>query len=300
MTYANVLTGHGPPEVLQWAEAEPAVAEPGPGQIRIRVRAAGISPTDLAIRSGVLKAFPLPPRAVLGFEAAGVVDALGPGVTGVRPGDEVAAFLPGLGGYGELALATVWTAKPAEVSWADAAGLPSSAEAAVGVLRQLGVRDGETMLLLGGGGAVGVLATQLAVASGVRVLSAVGAHDRSLAESLGAEPVDYREWADLTGPIDAVFDAAGKGGLADAVRLAGGPDRVITLSGHEAAQVGVRLSEPTPDRAPDALDVTMPLLAAGKLRLRAHRLVPFDRADEAHRLLETGQLHERVILSTEE
>ena len=80
MPNAIVLTGYGPPEVLKWAGVP--LREPGEGQIRIKVKAAGISPTDLALRAGYLKAIPLPPNAVLGFEAAGTVDAVGPGVTG--------------------------------------------------------------------------------------------------------------------------------------------------------------------------------------------------------------------------
>jgi NADPH:quinone reductase-like Zn-dependent oxidoreductase len=167
------MTGYGPPEVLKWAGVP--LAEPGQGQIRIKVKAAGISPTDLALRAGYLKdAIPLPPDTVLGFEAAGTVDAVGPGVTGTSAGDGVTALLFGLGGYAEYALASIWTHKPDTVSWIDAAALPSSAEAAVGVLRQLDVKTGETLLLFGGGGSVGIIATQLAVARGVTVISSVG------------------------------------------------------------------------------------------------------------------------------
>src|ERR1700759_16181 len=138
MPSAIVMTGYGPPEVLKWAGVP--LAEPGEGQIRIKVRAAGIGPTDLALRAGYLKANPLPPDAVLGFEAAGTVDAVGPGVTGTSAGDGVTALLFGLGGYAEYAVASIWARKPEAVSWLDAAALPSSAEAAAGVLRQLGVR----------------------------------------------------------------------------------------------------------------------------------------------------------------
>jgi len=95
MPNAVVMTGVGPPDVLQWAEV--ALPEPAEGQIRIRVRSAGVSPTDLAIRSGHLKAFPLPPRPVLGFDGAGTVAAVGPGVTGTAIGDDVAAFYFALG-----------------------------------------------------------------------------------------------------------------------------------------------------------------------------------------------------------
>ena len=202
MPNAIVMTAYGPPEVLKWASVP--LRDPGEGQIRIKVKAAGISPTDLALRAGYVKeVFPLPPNAVLGFEAAGTVDAVGPGVTGTSIGDGVTALLLGLGGYAEYALASIWTRKPDTVSWIDAAALPSSAEAAVGVLRQLNVKSGETLLLFGGGGSVGIIATQLAVAR----------------------------------------------------------------------------------------------LADGRLRLRAHQSMPMQQAAQAHRQLETGNVHERIILT---
>src|SRR5579859_3654790 len=222
MPNAVVMTGYGPPEVLKWAEVP--LPEPGQGQIRIKVRAAGISPTDLALRAGYLKAVPLPPGAVLGFEAAGTVDAVGPGVTGTSVGDGAAALLFSLGGYAEYAVASIWTRKPDAVSWLDAAALPSSAEAAVGVLRQLNVKSGETLLLFGGGGSVGIIATQLAVAQGIKVISAVGEHDETLAYELGATPVRYgaglADRVRALGAVDAVFDAAGNGVLADAIAVA--------------------------------------------------------------------------------
>src|SRR5258708_37126735 len=140
MPNAVVMTGYGPPEVLKWAGVP--LPEPGEGQIRIRVRAAGISPTELALRAGYLKAIPLPPDAVLGFEAAGTVDAVGLGVTGTSIGDGVTALLFSLGGYAEYAVASTWARKPDAVSWLDAAALPSSAEAAERVLRQLNVPGG--------------------------------------------------------------------------------------------------------------------------------------------------------------
>lgn len=301
MPNAVVMTGYGPPEVLKWAGVP--LTEPGVGQIRIKVKAAGISPTDLALRAGYLKAIPLPPDAVLGFEAAGTVDAVGPGVSGTSVGDGVTTLLFGLGGYAEYAVGSIWTRKPDTVSWIDAAALPSSAEAAVGVLRQLSVTSGETLLLFGGGGSVGIIATQLAVAAGITVISAVGEHDEPLARELGATPVRYGAGlagrVRALGAVDAVFDAAGTGVLADAIALAGGSGRVITLSDPAASEFGVRLSEPTPDRAPGALDETMALLADGRLRLRAHTSMPMQQAAEAHRRLESGTVHERIILTLE-
>jgi NADPH:quinone reductase-like Zn-dependent oxidoreductase len=302
MPNAIVMTGYGPPEVLKWAGVP--LPEPGEGQIRIKVKAAGISPADLDLRAGFLKdEFPLPPNAVLGFEAAGTVDQVGPGVTGTSAGDAVAALLFSLGGYAEYAVAWTWTRKPDTVSWIDAAALASSAEAAIGVLRQLDVKSGETLLLFGGGGSVGIIATQLAVAQGIKVTSAVGEHDDMLARELGATPVRYGSGLPgrvrALGAVDAVFDAAGKGVLADAIALAGGPDRVITLSDPAAPDFGVTLSQPANDRAPGALDDTMPLLADGRLRLRARTTMPMQQAAEAHRQLESGNARQRIILTLE-
>ena len=299
MPNAIVMTGYGPPEVLKWAGVP--LPEPGSGQIRIKVKAAGISPTDLALRAGYLKAIPLPADAVLGFEAAGTVDAVGPDVTGTSIGDAVTALLLSLGGYAEYTVASIWARKPDAVSWIDAAALPSSAEAAERVLRQLNVTSGETLLLFGGGGSVGIIATQLAVARGVKVISAVGEHDETLARELGATPVRYGAGlagrVRALGPVDAVFDAAGTGVLADAIALAGGPNRVITLSDPAAAGFGVTLSEAAPGRAPGALDEAIALLAEGRLRLRAHTTMPMQQAAEAHRQLESGTVHQRIILT---
>jgi NADPH:quinone reductase-like Zn-dependent oxidoreductase len=301
MASANVLTGYGPPEMLRWQAVGPL--EPGPGQIRLQVRAAGVGPTDLAIRQGHLQeVFVLGADPVLGFEAAGVVDALGAGAEDVRVGDEVAAWLPGLGGYGEYVLASAWTSKPPGVSFVDAAALPASAEAAVGVLDQLGIVHGETLLILGAAGSVGLIATQVALARGVAVVAAASARDHDLLRELGAVPVAYgdrlvEQVRETTGRVDAVLDAAGKDALPAAIELAGGTERVITLSDPRAHELGVRLSAPTPDRAPHAVDQAMALLAAGTLRMKQRRELPLDQAAEAHRQLEHGETHDKIVLT---
>jgi NADPH:quinone reductase-like Zn-dependent oxidoreductase len=303
MPHACLLTEYGPPDVLRWKDV--SRPEPAEGQILIKVRVSGVGPTDLKIRRGDLNGvFPLPEPAVLGFETAGVVDAVGSEVTSVAVGDEVAAWLPSLGGYGEYALASAWTPKPPQVTWNDAGALPASAEAAVGVLRQLGVADGETLLILGAGGSVGMIATQLAIRQGVKVIGAVSRRDAALTRELGATPVPYgsgllsgvREVTDHR--VDATFDAAGKGGLQDAITLTGGADRVVTLADEHAAELGVRFSVATPDRAPDGVDIGMELLASGELRLRSQQLLPMSAAAEAHRLLENGHAHRKLLLAT--
>ena len=114
-------------------------------------------------------------------------------------------------------------------------------------------------------------------------------------------PGQLRRWpADRvreTSPsVDAVLDAAGKGELQDAITLAGGPARVMTLADEHAADLGVAFCAPTPDRAPEAVDQTMPLLACGALRLRRQRRLPMADAAKAHRLLEIGEVHEKLVL----
>jgi NADPH:quinone reductase-like Zn-dependent oxidoreductase len=298
MPKAIVLTQYGPPEVLAWRKV--TMPEPGPGQVRIRVKSAGVSPTDLKIRSGEVRFFASPPDAILGFEAAGVVDALGSAVSGVEIGDEVASLLPALGGYGEYALASSWTPKPPKVTWADAAALLTGAEAAVGTLKQLQLTGNETLLVLGAAGSVGMIATQLAVSRGSTVIAAAQG-DHNLLRDLGAVPVSYEpdlavRVREIVPSVDAVLDAAGKGGLLDAIELAGGPARVITIADPQAADLGVAFSAGTPDRAPEAIDQTMPLLASGALRLRRQHHLPMEQAAEAHRLLESGTVHEKLIL----
>ncbi len=288
MPKAVVLTEYGPPDVLVWRDV--SMPYPGPDQVRVRVKAAGVSASDPKIRAGDAQAaFRLPPDAILGFEIAGVVELLGRDVSGVAEGDEVACLLLTLGGYAEYVLASTWTPKPRNVSWSDAAALPASAEPALGALKQLGVSQGETLLILGAAGSVGMIATQLAVARGARVVGAAAPRDHDVISGLGAVPVAYGPGLadrvrDSVASVDAVLDAAGKGGLSDAVSLAGARTRVIPLADTNAADLGVAFSVGTPDRAPEALDETMTLLAAGALRLRRHRL------------LEKDQTHEKFIL----
>jgi Zinc-binding dehydrogenase len=143
----------------------------------------------------------------------------------------------------------------------------------------------------------------LAIRQGLTVIGAVGERDETLTRELGATPVRYgsdllSNVREVTDRVDATFDAAGKGGLQDAIALTGGSDRVITLADERAAELGVRFSTATPDRAPDAVEIGMQLLASGELRLRSQQSLPISAAGEAHRLLEQGHVHHKLLLTT--
>ena len=269
----------------------------GRGQIRVKVKAAGISPTDLALRPATSRPSRClrTPCSVLRPQAP---SAVGPGVTGTSAGDAVTALLFSLGGYAEYAVASSGPAS--RKRFVDRCRRAAhSAEAAAGVLRQLNVKSGETLLLFGGGGSVGIIATQLAVAQGVTVISAVGEHDEALARELGATPVRYGPGVAgrvrALGAMDAVFDAAVR--ASSPTRSPWRADRAghhLVRSGRH--RFGVTLSEPTPDRAPGALDETIALLADGRLRLGAQI--------HAHAAGRRGPppagkraIHERIILT---
>src|SRR6266705_4203311 len=141
----------------------------------------------------------------------------------------------------------------------------------------------------------------LAVAQRVAVVGAASPRDHDLVRSLGGVPVIYGAGLadrvrEISPSVDAVLDAAGKGELPDAISLAGGPARVMTLADEHAADLGVAFSAFTSDRAPEALDQTMSLLARGALRLRRQRHLSLERAAEAHQLLEGGDAHEKLLL----
>jgi NADPH:quinone reductase-like Zn-dependent oxidoreductase len=300
MSNAIVISEFGGPEVLKWREVQPPA--PREGEVLIRVKAAGVGPTDLHIRAGHLAAvFPQRPGDVLGFEAAGVVEAVGDGAD-AHVDDEVAALLLAQGGYGELVTTTVWHPKPTAVSWEAAAALPAAAEAAVGTLRQSRAVAGETLVVLGAAGSVGSIIVQLARSQGIRAIGVASDRDADLIGEFGGEFVAYGDglFDRIATPIDAIIDAAGHGGLVEAVAATGDPSRVVTLTGGpELASSGAVMSVPTLNRAPDALAIAMPLLASGELRLKERRSLPIREAAEAHRLLESGETHDKIVLTFE-
>ena len=248
MSTAITYSRYGAPDVLTVTSAD--IPQPGPGQVRIRVRAVAVNPIDLKIRSGRMDGIiPVQFPVLPGWDVAGVVEAAGQDA-GAAIGDEVFGAAS-VGGYSQHALLDRPVAKPDGLSWEAAASVISVGEAAFRVLKHLGLKAGQTLLILGAGGSVGTIAVQLAAARGITVIGTAAEGDLERLTGLGATAVRYGDgWADRVraaapGGVDAVFDAAGAGLLADAIALAGDAARVITIADDNAADTACASPAPT-------------------------------------------------------
>ncbi|MGW1505066.1 NADP-dependent oxidoreductase [Streptomyces mirabilis] len=299
MSKAITFSEYGAPEVLHLSEV--TTPEPGPGQVRIRVRAASVNPLDMKIRSGLMAGqFPARFPVVPGLDAAGVVDAVGEGAD-AAVGDEVLGATVG-GSYSEYALLDEPVAKPEALSWEVAASLVSVGEAAFRVLGQLGVQPGQTLLIHGAAGSVGAIAVQLAVARGITVIGTVAEQDIERLTTLGATAVPYGEgWAErvrAAAPrgVDYVFDASGAGVLADSVTLTGDAGKVITIADMSAQQHGVRFSIGSAAQGGKSLPELVELAATGKLTVPIWRTYPLTEAAQAHADLEARRNQGKAVL----
>ncbi|WP_328608761.1 NADP-dependent oxidoreductase [Amycolatopsis sp. NBC_00345] len=308
------FTEYGPAGVVHVAE----VAEPhaGPGEIRITVRASGLSAGEVRIRSGEMRAavtVPFPYRT--GFDAAGVVDEVGEGVTGVAIGDEVFGWttMTARGANADFAALAAWAPKPAAWSWEEAGGAAGAVESATRVLDRLAVGAGHTVLVQGAAGGVGTVAVQLAVARGATVIGTAGERNHDFLRSLGAVPTTYgtglRERIHELAPsgVDAVFDCAG-GALPDLVAIAGDAARVVTIADATAAAHGVHLSHGAPPDetgktmgtadplAVHGLALAVELAAEGRLRVPVAAAFPLAEAAAAHELSESRHARGKIVL----
>jgi NADPH:quinone reductase-like Zn-dependent oxidoreductase len=300
---AITFSSYGGPEVLELGEQPQP--EPGPGQVRVAVRAAAVNAFDTKVRRGLfgpgsVASFP----SVPGYDVAGVVDAVGSGVAHFAPGDEVMGG-SATGTYAQYALADAASivAKPAGVAWDVAGGFDSVARTAKRVLDELGVAEGQTVVINGASGAVGQLAVQLARLRAATVIGTASATNQDRVHDLGAQAVVYgdglvdRVRAIAPNGVDRAFDVAGRGALPDLVELVGGdPSRVITIADPAAADVGVAFSSGQGPSDPTALSTLVDLLAAGQLRLAVQQRFPLAEAAQAQAQSESGHAWGRLVL----
>ncbi|WP_327426559.1 MULTISPECIES: NADP-dependent oxidoreductase [unclassified Streptomyces] len=302
MPKAYVFTRYGGPETEALAELDRP--GPGPGQLLVAVRAAGVNPVDWKQRTGYRRPGgderELP--AVFGNEVAGVVEEVGADVTGFTAGDEVFGN-PVAGGYAEYALlpVAVTAHKPAELSFTDAAALPVAAATAYDGIRQLGLPSGATVLITGAGGGVGVAATQIARAFGLRVVGVASDGKKDFVESLGAVHVpsgpglEERVRAAVPDGVDGVFDLVGGEVLEAAATLL--TDRTKLITGADRETVA-RLGGVPVARARTAavLDEVAKLVVHGELRPFVTQTFPLDRAGEALRTVEDGHTRGKIVI----
>ena len=326
MTSAVRFTHPGPPDVLRLVPVP--LTEPGPGEVRITVHAAGVNNADLLERRGQ---YPVPPDAPpgLGLECAGIVSAVGDGVDAWHVGDRVSALLTG-GGYSEEVVVPAVQVMPVPhgLTMVEAAALPEVACTVYSNLAMIvGLREGQSVLIHGGAGGIGSFAVQWAKAIGARVLSTGGSAAKTDAIlNLGADvAVNYRTQdfvretlaaTDGWG-VDAVLDIIGAPYLARNIECLGPDGHLVTIGG-SASSTRFDLWELMSRRA--SLSATLlrarpadqksritagvvrdvfPLIEAGRIRAVVDSVFPLAQAAAAHRRLESGDVIGAVVLETD-
>ncbi|QEU93802.1 NADP-dependent oxidoreductase [Streptomyces kanamyceticus] len=298
---------YGGSDVLHMEE----VAEPhaGPGQVRIAVRATGVTPADWYLRSGRLRDIvPLPLPHTPGVDAAGIVDEVGEGVTGTAVGDEVFGLVPFAdqgGAAAQYAVLEAWAPKPRSWSYEEAGGAAGNIDTAMRVLEALEASDGMTLLIEGAAGGVGTITAQLALARGLTVIGTASEGNHDFLSRLGVAPVTYGAGlADRIAPlaphgIDVVLDAAGKGSLADLVTIAGDPQRVVTIADFDAERHGVRFSRSEAGESPGwaGLPLATDLADHGRLTVPLHAVFPLAETAAAHDTSATGRARGKIVIT---
>lgn len=298
----------GGPEVLKEVRLERP--KPRPNEVLVRVRAAGVNPTDWKHREngGFLGA----PPFVLGWDVSGVVEAVGIGVAAFRPGDEVFGMLSypfGHGSHAEYvtAPARAFTHKPAGIDHVQAGALPLvSLTAWQALVERADVRQGQRVLIHAAAGGVGHVAVQIAKARGAYVIGTASAGKHAFLRSLGAdETVDYREtdFSEVVKDVDVVLDTIGGDTSLRSLRVLRPGGVVVSIlpvgSGEfyeEAERLGVRAVRMLVDADQSGMREIAALVESGGLRATIERTFPLADAAEAHALGERGRTTGKLVL----
>ncbi|WP_369138510.1 quinone oxidoreductase family protein [Modestobacter versicolor] len=313
MSRVVVATAFGGPEVL--AVVEQPTRSPGPGEVLLEVRAAGVNPSDWKTHTGAFGADPARLPLRLGSEASGVVAAVGPDAVGpagpLSVGDEVIGFrLRGAYAAELVVPGRALVPKPATLDFDQAAGLMLTGATAVHALTAVGAGAGDTVLVHGAAGGVGQMLVQLAVAAGARVIGTAGPSGADVVRRLGGEPVGYgdglaeRVRAMAPGGVTAAVDAVGTDEALDtSLKLVADRQRIATIAAFErGAQAGVRVLGNGPGADPgtalrDAARLRLAeLAAAGRLEVLVAGRYALDDVAAAHREGMAGHSHGKLVL----
>ena len=294
---------YGGVEVLNVAEVP--MPEPGPGQVLVRVRAAGINPGEAKIREGLLHSrWPATFPSGQGSDLAGIVAQTGPGVTGFAEGDEVIGYTDDRASQAEYVLveAAHLTPKPAAVPWEVAGSLFVVGATAYAAVRAVALSAGDTVVVSGAAGGVGSVTVQLARRAGATVIGLAGPANHEWLAGHGVTPVSYGDGvADRIGQaapkVDAFIDTFG----ADYVELALGlgvqPSRIDTIVRFDAVQQhGVKAEGNAAGASAAVLADLAGLIAAGELEIPIAATFRLDQVRDAYRLLARGHLRGKIVL----
>jgi NADPH:quinone reductase-like Zn-dependent oxidoreductase len=287
---------------------------PGPGEVLVRVKAAAMNPLDCKLREGKFRLiFRVKPPFVLGFDLAGEVEAVGTGVTRLRPGDAVFGTLSRPGAHAEHAVAAeqMLLPKPSRLSFEDAAAVPAAAMSALQLLRDdVRLREGQRVLLNGAGGGIGTFAIQIAKAWGARVTAVASSRNQDLLRELGAdECLDYakEDFVAREAAFDAILDLVPNRSFPECRRaLAPGGTYVTTLPGPgpyfwQALTVlplfggrRCRALMLVPKRRD--LEEIVQLIEEGKLRSVVGDVFPLDAIRDAHVRMQSGHARGKIVV----
>jgi NADPH:quinone reductase-like Zn-dependent oxidoreductase len=295
---------YGGPEVLRVVEvAEPI---PGPGEVRVRVRAAAINPGEAKIRDGLTRdRWPAVFPSGEGSDFAGTVDRLGVGVTDVAVGDAVIGYTDDRASHAELVVAPAGNlaAKPEAVPWPVAGSLFVAGTTAYAATRSVSLAPDDTVVVSAAAGGVGTITVQLARRTGARVLGLAGPANHEWLRAHGVVPVSHgdgvaeriRQTAD--GPIDAFIDLHGNGYVELALELGVAPGRIDTIVDFPAvAAHGVKSEGNASGASAAVLGELAILVAEGVLDVPIANTYPLDRVQDAFRELEHGHTRGKIVL----
>ena len=295
---------YGGIDVLRVTEVDRPV--PGPGQVLVRMVAAGINPGEAKIRQGLLAhRWPATFPSGQGSDLAGVVEELGPDVTGFAVGDEVIGFTDNRASHAELVVteAANLIHKPAGVSWEAAGSLYVAGATAWAMVHAVSLGPGDIVVVSGAAGGVGSIAVQLARIAGATVIGLASEANHPWLISHGVIPVSYGEGvADRIreasgGPVDAFLDTQGGGYVELAIELGVRPERIDTIADFTAKQTyGVKIDGNAVGGNAQVLAELAALVDQGRVEIPIANVYPLAQVQDAYRELEQGHTHGKIVL----